>query len=65
MSWNNALPWWIYDLINEHENAKMQCCFEEEWFSGTSKAMPDHVINISLATFKTHEIGGWNHVQSE
>ena len=61
MSWNNTLPWWIYDAIIEHDRAKMQCCFEEEWFSGTHKVLPKHVIAISKATFETHEVGGWNH----
>jgi hypothetical protein len=39
----------------------MQCCFEDEWFAGTHKKLPEHVISISKATFKTHDVGGWNH----
>jgi hypothetical protein len=39
----------------------MQCCFEGEWFAGTHKQLPEHVISISKATFKTHDEGGWNH----
>jgi hypothetical protein len=40
MSWNNALPFWIYQLDYEMELAKMSCAFDEEWFSGTSKVCP-------------------------
>ena len=61
MSWNNVLPWWFYELECEHWLASMSCAFEEEWFSGTSKVLPEHVINISKATFKSWDIGGWNH----
>lgn len=60
MSWG-ALPWWVYELTYEHELAKMSCSFESEWFSGTPKCMPDYVIQMSTATFKTHEVGGWNY----
>lgn len=61
MSWNNVLPWWFYELEYEHWLASMSCAFEEEWFSGTSKVLPEHAINISKATFKSWDIGGWNH----
>jgi hypothetical protein len=56
-----GLPFWVYEVIYEHDLAKMQCCFEGEWFSGTHKQLPEHVISISKATFKTHDEGGWNH----
>lgn len=59
MSWA-ALPFWVYDAIYEHDLAKMQCCFEDEWFAGTHKQLPKHVINMSKATFKTWDEGGWN-----
>lgn len=61
MSWNNVLPWWFYELEHEHWLASMSCAFEEEWFSATSKVLPEHVINISKATFKSWDIGGWNY----
>lgn len=61
MSWNNALPFWVYDLEYEHYVANCSCAFEDEWFAGTSKVMPEHVINISRSTFKTHDVGGWNY----
>lgn len=61
MSWNNVLPWWFYELEYEHWLASMSCAFEEEWFSGTSKVLPEHVINISKSTFKSWDMGGWNH----
>ncbi|NCP98150.1 hypothetical protein GW820_04635, partial [archaeon] len=53
MSFNNVLPWWVYQLSYEHELAKMSCAFEEEWFSGTHKEMPNHMIATSKATFST------------
>ncbi len=62
MSWNNALPIWFYLVEYEHHLAQSQCCFEDEWFAGTPKDMPKYVINLSRATFKTHDEGGWNHV---
>ena len=61
MSWNNVLPWWFYELEYEHWLASMSCAFEEEWFSGTSRVLPEHVINISKSTFKSWDMGGWNH----
>jgi len=61
MSWNNVLPWWFYELEYEHWLASMSCAFEQEWFSGTSKVLPEHVINISKSTFKSWDIGGWNY----
>lgn len=61
MSWNNVLPWWVWEIKHEHTLASMSCCFEEEWFSGTHKVMPEHVINMSKSTFKTWEPGGWNY----
>lgn len=61
MSWNNALPWWVYDVMNEHHIALMQCAFESEWYSGTSKKLPEHVIEMSPATFKSWDENGWNY----
>jgi hypothetical protein len=55
-----GLPFWVYQAIYEQDLALMQCCFENEWFAGTSKVLPNHVIDISRATFKTHKEGGWN-----
>lgn len=57
-----GLPFWVYEAIHEHDLAQIQCCFNDEWFAGTSKVLPEHIISISKATFKTHDIGGWNHV---
>lgn len=64
MSWG-ALPFWVYDLAYEHDLALMSCAFDSEWFAGTSKSMPEHVINISKATFSSWEIGGWNYESSK
>ncbi|NCQ51728.1 hypothetical protein GW796_07500 [archaeon] len=65
MSFNNVLPWWVYQLSYEHELAKMSCAFEEEWFSGTHKEMPNHMIATSKATFSTWNYGGWNYEYSK
>jgi len=60
MSWG-ALPFWVWEMSYEHDLAKMQCCFEDEWFSGTSKVLPKHNIELSKATFKSWDKGGWNY----
>jgi hypothetical protein len=60
MSWNNALPIWMYMMLYEHELAKMSCCFEDEWYSGVSKIAPDHVFLMSRSNFSSWEPGGWN-----
>ncbi len=65
MSWNNALPFWVLELEHEHNLALMSCAFESEWFSGTSRVMPDHVISISKSTFSTWKYGGWNYDYSD
>ncbi len=59
MSWN-ALPMWVWDAEYEHFLAKCSCSFEDEWYAGTSRVFPKHVINMSRATFKSWEKGGWN-----
>lgn len=64
MSWNNVLPWWFWELTHEHDLASMSCCFEEEWFSGTSRVMPEHVVSMSKSTFRSWEPGGWNYAGS-
>lgn len=56
-----ALPWWVYTVSYERTVADWSCAFENEWFSGTSKELPDHVIKISKPTFSSWEPGGWNH----
>ena len=65
MSWNNALPFWVYASSHEHELAKMSCAFEEEWFSGTSRELPKHLLSTSKATFSSWKYGGWNYRYSK
>jgi hypothetical protein len=65
MSWNNVLPWWVYDLAYEHDLANMACAFDAEWFAGTHRCMPNHVIRHSQATFASWEQGGWNYARDE
>jgi hypothetical protein len=59
MAWN-CVPYWCYQMVHEHDIASNLCCFEQEWFSGTSKVMPDNIIKISKATFSSYDYGGWN-----
>lgn len=61
MSWNNALPMWVWNVSYERFLGEATCAFPEEWYAGTSREMPQHVIDMSPATFKTWEQGGWNH----
>ena len=65
MSWNNVLPWWVASAEYENFIAGCGCCFSNELNAGTSKVLPNHVILISKATFKTHEPFGWNCVFQE
>ena len=65
MSFNNALPYWVFELAYEHDLALMSCAFDAEWFAGTHKVMPEHLINISKATFATWKFGGWNYRYSK
>lgn len=64
MSWG-GLPWWVYQVVYEHDLAKMACCFESEWFAGTHKECPPHIIWMSRATFKSHEEGGCNCISND
>jgi hypothetical protein len=61
MSWNNALPWWVYETHYEHDLAKTQCAFEEEIYSGVFKVTPDHVYYAHPSNFESWEPGGWNY----
>lgn len=61
MSWNNVLPWWVIELEQQHSEASALCAFQGEWFAGTSRAMPDHIIRTSKATLASWEFGGWNY----
>jgi hypothetical protein len=61
MSWNNSLPLWVWQVTSERIIAESQCCFQDEWYAGTPKVMPKHVIEMSPATFKSWDEGGWNH----
>lgn len=42
MSWNNALPWYIYDLEREYREAKMLCGMGEEINAGRLRSTPSH-----------------------
>jgi hypothetical protein len=56
-----GLPFWVFQAIYEQDLAEMKCCFQDEWFAGTSMVLPSDLIDMSKATFKTHDAGGWNY----
>lgn len=43
MSWNNVLPWWVYEVDYENYLASCSCCFDDEWLAGISRSVPAHV----------------------
>ena len=42
MSWSGIIPWFIYELKHEHQEAKMLCAFEEEVLSARTRSTPEH-----------------------
>lgn len=48
MSLNNVIPYWIYQLQSEAEQAKICCCFSAELYSGFTRSMPKHAILAAL-----------------
>ena len=42
MSWNNVIPWYIYELEQERLEAKMLCAFEEEFLSARTRSTHHH-----------------------
>lgn len=61
MSLNGVLPWWVYAVGYEQHLAMQSCAFEQEWFSGTSKELPEHVIRMQKATFESWDVNGRNY----
>ena len=59
MSWG-ALPYWIYEVMHQHDLALMQCAFPEEWQAGLSKHAEKHMYRLHPSVFATHDAGGWN-----
>jgi hypothetical protein len=60
MSWS-ALPWWVYECESERCIAMQSCAFPEEFYSGTLKTLPMHVILMHPATFSSYKPNGWNY----
>jgi len=60
MSWG-ALPCWVYAVQYEQCLAMQSCAFEQEWNSGTSKELPEHIVLMSKSTFASWGEGGWNY----
>lgn len=44
MSWNNALPWYIYELEREEREALALGAMPEEYNSGWTRSTPDFWI---------------------
>lgn len=45
MSWA-CLPWWVYAVITEENEARMLCAFEEELQAGYVRSLLDHVVEM-------------------
>lgn len=61
MSWNNALPWWVYDSMNQRDIMRITGAMIEELHSGMTRALPDHIRDLDSSIFATHEPNGWNY----
>lgn len=65
MSWNNVLPAWIIFHERAEREALTSCAFPEEWDSGMSIELPEHLQSISTACMSSYEKGGWNYDEAE
>lgn len=43
MSWNNVLPWFVYQVGHERWEAMCLCAMPEELNAGWTRSVPDHV----------------------
>ena len=43
VSWNNALPWWVYEVQHEAWEAMCLCAMPEELVAGWTRSVPEHV----------------------
>lgn len=62
MSWNNALPWFIYELEREEREARMLGAMPEEYNSGWTRSTPDFWIDDfrqrwSESEYKLYSLG--------
>lgn len=42
MSWNNALPWYLYEMEREELEAQMLCAMKDELNAGWVRSTPSH-----------------------
>ena len=49
MSWNNVIPWYIYDMRREKDEAMMLCATAEELNSGWVRSCPKQFIQMDLS----------------
>ena len=49
MSWNNVLPWWVYAVLVERQEAMWSCAFPEELNAGWTRSVPPHVSDLQRA----------------
>ncbi len=61
MSWNNALPWWVYESRHQRDMMRLSGAMTEELFSGMTRALPDHIRDLDSSVFATHKPGAWNY----
>lgn len=54
MSWNNALPIWLYELDYQHHMAKMSGCMESEWIPEWAPAIDAYLYKV-LTRLKYYE----------
>ncbi len=43
MSWNNVLPWWIYEVEWEEHTALLTGAMSNEWHPTYARAYPKHL----------------------
>lgn len=56
MSWNNALPYWLYEMQYEQFLAEASCCFYDEWTSGFSRKLPQNYVTTLVERRKEPEV---------
>ncbi len=61
MSWNNVLPWWVYESRYERDMMRQSGAMPEELYSGMTRALPEYLRSLDRSVFATHNTEGYNH----
>jgi hypothetical protein len=56
MSWNNVVPWFIYELEWEEREAKMLGAMQEEIMSGRTRSTPEHWHELDYRKWQELEV---------